>query len=53
MVILCWPVVEVEPLQVREGGGNHVSDLRVEMTATWHGFTGHAEGQPRDAHSLQ
>ena len=46
-------MVEEEALQVREGGGNHVGDLGVEVTASWQRLMSLAEGEPRDANSLQ
>ena len=52
-VVLGGAVVEEEALQVGEGGSDHVSDLGVEVTATWHRLMRNTEGQPGNPHRLQ
>lgn len=52
-VVLSGAVVEEEALQIGEGGSDHVGDLRVEVTATWHSLMLDADGQPGNAHRLQ
>ena len=52
-VVLCGAVVEEEALQVGEGSSDHVRDLSVEVTATWHRLMCGAQGQPGNPNCLQ